>query len=79
MATTVPTKDEILKKLIIRASDNLVLEVYARIEADRRTWHPPWGARSGAAKSWAELVAAAVAERTLAPEEGAILLEEAGL
>lgn len=79
MATTVPTKDEVLKKLIARASDSLVLEVYARIQADWRTWPPRWGTRPGAVKSWTELVEAAVREGTLAAEEGAFLLREMGV
>lgn len=79
MGTTVAPKDEVLKKLISRASDGLVLEVYARIEADRTRWRVPWGTRPGAVKSWTELMDAAVREGTLTPAEAILLFGETGL
>ena len=69
------TKEEILKKLITRASDGLVLDVYARIQEDRRLWGIQW-IRPGAVKSWTELVDEALREGALTIEEAASLLME---
>jgi hypothetical protein len=69
------TKDDVLKKLILRASDGLVLQVYARMQADR---FPRNGSHSGSdpVKSWIDLVLEAVREGAVTIEEGAILLYE---
>ncbi len=75
METTHLTRDEILKRMITRASNSLILDVYARIEED---WKP-WGVqliRPDVVKSWEELVVAAVREGALAIEEAALLLDE---
>ncbi len=69
------TRDEILKKLITRASDSLVLDVYARIQQDRRVWGGQRIRREGV-KSWTEVVSDALRERALTIEEAALLLEE---
>ncbi len=69
------TNDGLLKKLITRASDSLVLDVYARIQEDRRAWGSQW-IRPGAVKSWAELVHEALREGALTIEEAAFLLVE---
>jgi len=69
------TKDGILKKLITRTSDSLVLDVYARIQEDRRPWGIQW-IRPGAVKSWTELVSESLREGALTIEEGAFLLLE---
>jgi len=69
------TKDEVLKKLITRASDNLVLDVYARIQQDRRPWGDQW-IRPGAVKTWSELMNEALREGALTIEEAAFLLVE---
>lgn len=73
--TTCLTRDDVMKKLIIRASDGLVLEVYARIQADRNPWGTQW-IGPGEIKTWAELVDAALREGALTIEEGALLLLE---
>lgn len=78
MGTTYLTKDEVMRNLITRASDSLVLEVYARIQADRRPWGAQWIA-PGAVKTWGELVYAALREGALTAEEAAFLLDELGL
>jgi hypothetical protein len=67
------TREEILKKLITRASDSLVLDIYARIEGDRRAWGSQW-IRPGGMKSWTELVTEALREGALTIEEAAFLL-----
>ncbi len=79
MGTTVSAKDEVLRKLLARASDGLVLEAYARIEADRKRWRVPRGTRPGAVKTWTDLMDAAVREGTLTPAEAILLLGETGL
>jgi hypothetical protein len=69
------TQDEILKKLITRASDRLVLDVYARVQEDWR----PWGILRlwpGGLKSWVELASEALREGALTIEEAAFLLVE---
>lgn len=75
--TTPLTKVKVLMKLITQASDNLLLEVYARIQADRMASGTRWG-RSGSVKSWTALVDAAVSEGTLTAEEAALLLLKMG-
>lgn len=75
MRTMAFTKDEVLKKLITRASDNLVLDVYARIQQDRRPWGDQW-IRPGAVKTWSELMNEALREGALTIEEAAFLLME---
>jgi hypothetical protein len=75
METMSFTKDEVLKKMITRASDGLVLDVYARIQQDRRPWGDQW-IRPGAVKSWTELVHEALREGALTIEEAAFLLVE---
>jgi len=75
MGTTSLTKDEVLKKLITRASDPLVRDVYARIQQDRRPWGDQW-IRPGAVKSWTELLNDALREGALTIEEAAFLLVE---
>ena len=75
MGTISFTRDEILKKLVTRASDSLVLDVYARIQEDRRAWGTQW-IRPGAVKSWTELVDEALREGALTIEEAASLLME---
>lgn len=66
---------EMLKKLIARRSDSLVLDVYARIQEDRRPWGRQW-IRPGAVKSWTELVSESLREVALTIEEAAFLLVE---
>jgi len=75
MGTISFTRDEILKKLVTRASDSLVLDVYARIQEERRPWGSQW-IRPGAVKGWAELVHEALREGALTIEEAAYLLLE---
>ncbi len=67
------TQDEVLKKLITRASDSLVLDVYARMREDRRL-RGSERIRTGAAKSWTELVNEALREGALTVEEAALVL-----
>jgi len=61
--------------LIARRSDSLVLDVYARIQEDRRPWGSQW-IRPEAVKSWTEFVHEALRERALTIEEAAFLLVE---
>jgi hypothetical protein len=75
MGTMALRKDEVLKKLIARASDSLVLDVYARIQEDRRVWGGQW-VRPGGVKSWTELVTEALQEGALTIEEAAFFLVE---
>jgi len=75
MRTMSFTKDEVLKKLLTRGSDSLVLDLYARIQEDRRPWGIQW-IRPGAVKSWTELVSESLREGALTIEEGAFLLLE---
>ncbi len=75
MGTIAFTKDEVLKRLITRASDSLVLDVYARIQEDRRPWGNQW-IKPGEVKSWTELAHEALRERALTIEEAAFLLVE---
>lgn len=69
------TRDEVLKRLITQASDSLVLDVYARIQEDRRPSGSQW-IRPGAVKSWTELVHEALREGALTIEEAAFFLLE---
>jgi hypothetical protein len=63
---------DILGKLIARRPDSLLLDVYARVQEDRRLWGSQW-IRPGAVKSWIELVNDALREGALTMEEEAFL------
>ncbi len=68
-------KEKVLRKLITHASDSLVLDVYARIQEDRKAGGLQWN-RPGGLKSWTQLASEAVWEGALTIEEAALFLME---
>jgi hypothetical protein len=68
---------DIVRKLIVNGSDDLVQALYERLCADRVAEAPGTRARPGGgrAKTWLELAGLAVAESVLTPEEARRLLE----
>lgn len=66
------TPTTIIRKLIMRGSDDLVEALYRRLTADRLTWpYARWP--DAPAKTWRDLAERALAERALRPAEARVL------
>lgn len=67
-----PRRTGLIRRLIIKASNGLVEDIYTRIVQDRRRWVPI----KGKARTWKEIMDQAVKEGIITEEEAALLLDD---